>query len=259
MNDPHVRELLYRVEHSPFVSYEQPYEQELSEFRIRIEVDQSTVVPEKHLATVELKKHFARAEDARGVVEPFLRAWELDVGLRLDDPEALRFMYLRADIVDRDAPPGTIPAPSSLAVGAVFDAVAVRRFDHYPPPPSGMAIMPGSDVEAMFDKWSRYKANQAELADTANFCLTALEGMQKTKDRRGKSAKKFRISKRVLDRLGELAERGRKYKGYGRPYSGAESTWLEEVLKKIIRRAAEIAHDPDACRVMITMDDLPRT
>jgi hypothetical protein len=128
--------------------------------------------------------------------------------------------------------------------------------NEYPAPPSGLAVESGAEVEAMFDKWSRYKAGQAELPDTANFCLTALEGKEKQKDKRKKAAAQFRISKkRVLDPLGQLAERGRKYKGYGLPYTETERAWLEAVLKKLIRRAAEVAYDPDADRAWITMGD----
>jgi hypothetical protein len=166
MNDPHVRALLFRVEHSPFLSYEQLYEDDLPEFRINIEGDQATVEP---------KAHFATAEEAQAVVEPFLRTWELDACLRLDDPKALRFVYLRPDIVDQDPPPGTLLAPFTVAVGAVIDAVSVKRLDQYPAPPSGLAVEPGSDVEAMFKVWGQYKAGQARLGDTADFCRGALE------------------------------------------------------------------------------------
>lgn len=61
----------------------------------------------------------------------------------------------------------------------------------------------------------------------------------------------------MLDSLGQLAERERKYKGYGAPYTGTERTWLEVALKKLIRRAAEAAYDRNADRPLITMDDLP--
>jgi hypothetical protein len=87
MNNPHVRALLYRVEHSSIFSYEnaQPFADDLPEFRIRIEDDQATLEP---------KEHFASADEAQAVVEPVLRAWELDAALTLDNPEVLRFRYL---------------------------------------------------------------------------------------------------------------------------------------------------------------------
>ena len=198
------------------------------------------------------------------MVEPVLRAWELDAALK-NEPGVLRFVYLRPEMVDvylrpemvdRNPPPGVVtPHTGRISVTGWPPTVRVGRGE-YPAPPSGLAI--GSEVTAMFDKWSRYKAGQGELADTANFCLTALEGKEKEKDKRKKAAAKFRISrKRVLDPLGQLAERGRKYKGYDLPYTETERAWLEVVLKKLIRRAAEVAHDPNAPRPLISMGDLP--
>jgi hypothetical protein len=66
----------------------------------------------------------------------------------------------------------------------------------------------------------------------------------------------------VLNELGTLADKkggphARKYKGYNLPYTEPERAWLEAILKKLIWRAAEVAHDPDANRPLITMDDLP--
>ena len=69
----------------------------------------------------------------------------------------------------------------------------------------------------------------------------------------------------MINKLGELADRkggphARKYKGYRSPYTEIEHAWLEAILKKVIRRAAEVAYDPNAARPLITMDDpdLPR-
>jgi hypothetical protein len=250
MNDPHVQALLYRVEHSPTFNYEKarPLECDMAEFHIRIENDQATAKP---------KQHFATAKEAQKVVEPFLRAWELDAALTHDSPDVLRFVYLRSEIIDRNPPPGAVqPGTGGLSVRGE-DVTFRTHLEEYSSPPSGLAVEPGCEVAAMFDKWTRYKAGEAELADTANFCLTALEGKEKRKGRRAKAAEKFRISKRVLDRLGQLAERERKYKGYGVPYTGTERTWLEVGLKKLIRRAAEVAYDPNAVRAWVTMDDLP--
>jgi hypothetical protein len=110
----------------------------------------------------------------------------------------------------------------------------------------------------MFDRWSRYKAGQALLGDTADFCRGALEGGMG----RQAAADHYRIDRPVIDKLGDLAGRkggpqARKYKGYAAPYTEPERAWLEAALKSIIRRAAEMAHDPDTGRCLITMDDLP--
>ena len=162
---------MYRVEHSSAFSCEnaQPPPDDLPEFHLRIEGDQAIVEP---------KQHFATAEEALKVVGPVLRAWELDAALTRDNPDVLRFAYRRALIEDR--PPPQKPGVVQLAAGVVevhsFAQASIRlSLSAYPAPPSGLTVKPGSEVEAMFDKWSRYKACQAELGNTADFCRGALE------------------------------------------------------------------------------------
>ena len=74
MNDPHVKALHYTVKHGPHVDYSKapPFEREESDFKIRIEG--------LH-AEITMKSHFASLEEARAAIEPFLRAWSLDMAL----------------------------------------------------------------------------------------------------------------------------------------------------------------------------------
>lgn len=111
----------------------------------------------------------------------------------------------------------------------------------------------------MYDRFSRHKTGQIPLGPMADFCLTVLEkGGQ-----RSAAAKHYGIDIRVLSRLGELAaERGgrahsRKWKGWSSEYTDQERAWIEAAVKAIIRRGAEIAHDPGINRHRIGMADLP--
>jgi len=245
MNDPHVEALVYVVKHSPTFSYDkaEPYERQLPECRINIERRQATIAP---------KEHFATAEKARAVVEPILRAWELDAALEHDNPDVLRFVYLAPKIIDRDPTPGVAriePVSVRLKMG---DLAVCLDLGEYPAPPAGLVVR--SDVAAMFDRWRRYKAGQALLGDTADFCRGALE----QGGGRQAAAERYQIDRPVLDTLGELADRkggahARKFKGYGAPYSERERVCLEDALKKLIRRAAEVAHEPAATRPLLTM------
>jgi hypothetical protein len=154
--------------------------------------------------------------------------------------------------------------PQTRRITVTGADVALRLgLKEYPAPPSGLA---GSfEVVAIFDRWSRYKAGQALLGDTADFVRGALEQAAsngKLQDRRQAAADHYRIDRAVIDELGDLADRkggsqARKYKGYRTPYTETERAWLEAVLKKLIRRAAEVACDPCAGRLWITMGDLP--
>jgi hypothetical protein len=174
----------------------------------------------------------------------------------LDDPEAFSFEYRRADIMDRDPPPGTLQAPFAVAMGAVIDAVIVKHLDQYPAPPVGLVM--STEVDAMYDRFSRYNVGQVPLGPMADFCRTVLE-----KGQRSAAAKKYGIDPLVLRTLADLAaEKGgrvdsRKWKGWSSEYSEQERAWIEVAVKRLIRRAAEVAYDPKAARVLITMGDLP--
>jgi hypothetical protein len=83
------------------------------------------------------------------------------------------------------------------------------------------------------------------------------------KERRKRAAERFKVEFAVLKKLGELADNkggrdARKTKGATAEFTGAERAWLEEAMKCLIRRAAQIAYDPTAALPQITMkDDLP--
>jgi hypothetical protein len=115
------------------------------------------------------------------------------------------------------------------------------------------------------------------LNDGGYFCLTVLEaaaemGRSAPKTRtsgpnslRAKAAEHFQIDLTVLDKIGNLTgNRGgrsgsRKRQGADKPLTPAESEWLEQALKLLIRRAAEVAHDPTpGSHEKITMGDLPK-
>ncbi|HEU0154946.1 MAG TPA: hypothetical protein VFQ82_02670, partial [Stellaceae bacterium] len=61
---------------------------------------------------------------------------------------------------------------------------------------------------------------------------------------------------------GELTDKkggpeARKAKGVTVPFSPAEHVWIEAAMKLLIRRAAEVAGDPEGAFPQITMEDLP--
>ena len=141
-------------------------------------------------------------------------------------------------------------------------AVIAKYPDRYPAPPMSFTV--NSVVAAMFDRWSRYARDRDRLGDAANLCLTLLEdSTQVAKKKRAAAARKYTIDLRVLAETGRLAatkggqRHGRKGEAVGEDYTDSEIAWLEAALKKIIRRAAEVAHDPNATYPLITMGGLP--
>ena len=67
----------------------------------------------------------------------------------------------------------------------------------------------------------------------------------------------------VVTTLGRLTgEKGgveaRKGMGRQNEFAGNERAWLDQAVKRLIWRAAEVAHDPASAQTQVTMADLPK-
>ena len=81
-------------------------------------------------------------------------------------------------------------------------------------------------------------------------------------DTREPAASHYGVDEAVLDALGKLSSTNggvgaTKAQGMPLEYTSEETRFLEEAVKAIIRRSAEVAHDPNARRPLITMSNLP--
>ena len=143
MNDPHVVSLHYEVVSSPDVTFNAP------------PLDHSTPEFDVHLAEGQvaftLRGHHSSEEEARKVVEPFVRAWVISYGL-VTSPEHFRLKFSRAEIIDRAPPPGAvlIAEPGKLTLTGMPVGFHVTRRE-YPPPPQSFASSPL--VEDMYYRW----------------------------------------------------------------------------------------------------------
>lgn len=254
MNDPHVEALVYRVEHGPNVDYDkaEPLEHDTQTFSVRIEDGQ---------ARFDMKEHFDTEEAAREAIEPFIQSWELSVGLK-DGPDRFALVFDRSEIIDRNPPSGVnIYAPVGRFVLQGFDAEVRLSHYNYPEPPYGLAVNP--DVTSMHTRYLGYRRGNEPLATMAHFCLTVLEeSTGRTTRRRQLAAKKFRISSKVLNKLAYFtSEKGgveaRKAGGIRKEFTVQERQWIEATIKGMIRRAAEVAYDPNQALQQITFADFP--
>ena len=195
MNDPHVETLVYRLKAAPNVHYENalPIDVDYEEFSGRLESNQ---------LICEMKMHYPHIEAARSVVEPCLRAWEVDVALRLGRGE-LNFVYKDAKVIDRNPSPPGSPQKSHISGGGQITASGhatigvVRR--QYPHPSMLFRISP--DVETLWKRYEMYLDKKEPICSMAYFCLTVIEAKAKG---RLKASLMFSIDKRVLNKLGEL-------------------------------------------------------
>ena len=251
MNDPHVVALNYRIEHASWVDWSTAEPLELHEDAFSVRVEDMRV-------RFLMKEHHATEDDACTAVEDYLRAWEFDAALR-HDPGAFKLRFVRSEIEDRNPAPGTVHALASPITATAELGVARGTVlpPSYPAPPS-TGLRSDPDVERMFNRYAKYRDRREPLTSMTYFCLNVLE--ESTGDR-PKAAKRYGISKCVLDQLGNLSSiRGgsdaRKAAGVHHDLTGQESQFLEAAVKAIIRRAAEYAYDPNASLRPITMRDL---
>jgi hypothetical protein len=250
MNDPHVSVLMYRVRHYETVNYDKasPLEYETASFKVSIKGCE---------ARFEMKEHFPTAEQAREAVGPFIRQWQFAAALDRD-PGEFELVFLDAVVEDRKPTPGVVDAARQETVQArdSFSPVVCRG--SYPEPPTNVAM--NTDVEVMALRHSRYKQRRDTLPNMAYFCLIVLEHAA---GGRPAIPSKFGIASSVVKTLGRLTdEKGgseaRKGKGRSHEFTANERSWLEHATKRMIRRAAEVAYDPDAAASQITMGDLPK-
>jgi hypothetical protein len=255
--DPHVVSLRYRIKPSKGVTFGNdtwPIEREFDAFRLSVTHE---------TATAHMKEHHATEDEAREVVEGYLRRLEIFEAVR-PMGTGVKFTFEEAEVVDRDPPPIYATARAIPAIGSEAWAEVVREL-HLPDLPEVFAM--SSDVEVMWNRYEGYLQKREPLLSVAYFCLTRFRsGAGNNKE----AASRYRVSKNVLDELGKLASRSgddttaRKWdsKPPPQPLSDSEKVWVEEWVENAIRlliyRAGQHASDPDREWPMITMKDLPK-
>ena len=261
MHDPHVAALVFRVGHGSRVAYGHgapPIEHRELGFRLRL--SDGTV-------RFELDEHYATKEEALERVGPYIRNWEMDACLS-GEPGDFRLEFQEAEVIDRDPPP---PTPGTISFSATAGAPSARMSvsvvkSAYPPPPSGLTLKADDpDVDTMYHRLSGYYSGREPLPSMAYFCLTMLERrfIGNRSVRRTATGGHYHIDVAVLDEVGELSSTkggvgsGRKAGAAGTELSRKEARFLEGAIKQIIRRVAEVAHNPAGAFPTITLADLP--
>jgi hypothetical protein len=260
MNDPHVTALHYMIEPAKSTDYDKapPLTGQTDTFDYTLASGEATFV---------MKSHFATEEEARGVVDPFLRAWSIHAGVD-NIAEEITFHFKKADMIDRQPISGEgvhgmgrcVIRASAHASGTFH--VSRARFPS--PPPQQFALSP--DVETMYLRYRAYRQKRETLLSAAYMCLTVLEASlgPNVRGKRQAVCDKYRIDLTVRKTFGDLvSERGgaseaRKMPGTGPliPLTEGEKRWIEAAVRRLILRAGEYSYDPNNLP-MITMNDFP--
>ena len=237
----HVVALRYRLQPGDHVSYPDPpplvFENEVARFGL-----------EKNQLRCEMKSHVATLDEARALIDPILRNWEMEIELARG-PGELRFIYENAEIIDQTpAIPGVIrghvmvAAQEALLVSTGNLTCHITR-GKYPDPPVGFHLSP--DAESILLRFRGYKGGREPLLSMAYFCLTVVESAAGGRNRRSNSVKTFGIAENVLDKLGDLTtNRGdravpRKAHATSKPLTDAEHKWIEATIKQLVLRLCD--------------------
>jgi hypothetical protein len=251
VRDPHVASLRYLLTPEGSTSYKDaaPVAANNTLFALVLSGDRLLIT---------LNEHFATPAEARTAVEPFLRAWELDVELSGRRGE-LRFTYEDAEVIDRDPPPAghaVFDARAGIVTVASMETTAHVVRASYPAPPIAFRASP--DVESMWFRYSGYQQGREPLFSMAYFCLTLVESRFGGRKR---ASQHLKIAEPILRKIGEFTTtRGdhrtaRKAHASNRPPSPAEESWLDAAVRLLIRRVGEL--DAGASITAKEFGDLP--
>lgn len=188
-------------------------------------------------AEVWIKGEIASAEEARSIVEPYLRAWEMIAGAERGYP-VFTFRFSGAHI---PLPDGLLGVTASIDIHT--DASLAFALDKLPPLPMRVPSTPWA--WAVWDRFSRYREGAEALVPTAYFCLTLLfaasADQRAPKENKVKAAARFfGLPEQVLKTMGELTARpdlkhGRKITGTLLSLSDQDLQFVERELVRIVR------------------------
>jgi hypothetical protein len=243
MNDPHVTALCYKVSVGKDVDYNNApsLTESTPEFEFSFNGKK---------AIFTMKQHYSSADEAKAVMEPYLRAWDILIGL-VHDPDDLKLKLDHADIIDRSPDSNkknTINLQAHISAHVVVsDKVSLHiSRGKFPPFPKNFKASP--DAETMYLRYKSYREGRESLTAMAYICLTVF---QASAGGRKEAAEIYSIDYDILDTLGRLTStkggpgEARKFPKHGRfdPLHPKEKEWIVSVVKVLIRRAGEYAHD----------------
>lgn len=254
MRDPHVEQLHYEIGTGEGLSFGAPAPVDFSNHLGRFHLENGKLL-------VSPMDHYPNAGAARAIIDPFLRSWEVKADL-LHNIGAIRFKFVDSKIVDLNPlPPGSGTTVSTrtgeVIVTGELTSLHITQ-NSYPAAPTVFRTTP--EVELAYGRWRAFREGREPLQSMAYLVLTLCEAI--SGDRR-KAAASLDVEKAVLDTIGQLSStKGdkstiRKLKPGAalQPLSGAESSWLDAAVRRLVYRLGE--HASGAPLRRIAMTDFP--
>ena len=251
MNDPHVVALIYNVDPSLADTYSEARALDYDHDAFRITSHASQI-------RFDMKQHYSTELEAREVVDLFIRHWQFHSDLA-EPGYSLRLNFCDSEVVDRNPTSNGILIHATSRTRWKGTAQLHVRYPHYPTPPRiGFNVTP--NVASMYHRFCAYKRQREPLVSMVYFCLTMLISSA-TPPNRIAAAKKYRISRGILRRIGDLTTnkggaQARKAAGVANALTSTERSFLTAAVRVVILRAAQVAHDPSAHYPRITLRNL---
>lgn len=254
MNDPHVNSLSYRLTPPENVTYNAPPPVTITRPGFH-----GTLADGMFTATMDT--HYATLDEARAVVDPFLRGWEMTSVLQGGD--AITFHYQDADIIDwSPSPPGgrVLHAVTAACTVSVSDAIQISicRAAY---PAALQAFAATTTVQILWDRYCQWLQGRESLFSLANFSDTYLRWAVSDAlgDTRRDASKAFHIDKAILKKIGDLAaNRGGDREGRKAgtiPATPGERQWMTAAVRAIILQVGAV--ESGQAVTNLTMADLP--
>src|ERR1700694_3358227 len=134
MGDPHVESVAYELKTGWIFDNPPDLDSETIVFKAKLK---------NGILRVEPRDHFATEEGARRAAEPFLLAWEIDVGITCGQ-RAITFEFSQSHIIDRDPPRAGSPltVTGALTMSMSLSGTVQITSKMYPAPPAGFTADP---------------------------------------------------------------------------------------------------------------------
>ena len=263
--------LIYRVKHGDTFNYDNTAPLYLKNQNVN-DCWFDLIVEDKEVQ-FKFKTHYAMKSEARAAIEEYIHNWEFDACLERNDPDYFRLEFFDSVIKDRNPTPG-VHKVNAGPVYWKFDVPPVSVTigpANYPLPPSDLSL--DADTETMFQRYMGYCRDREKLTSMAYLCLTVLENSAKppspqrkrpTSKKRLAAVGKYQIEEDVLNEIGRLSTEkgghgeGRKGEALADNLTHEERHFMEQAVKKMIRRMAEKAHDPNKTLQAISLSGFPR-
>lgn len=199
------------------------------------------------------KRDYNEVSKARNDIEPYLRSWEIDFGLK-QGRRTISFEFSKAELI-RPVENNTHVQRVTVEVSDFETSVSVS-FHDYPDPPQNFVA--SQDVKTLWYRYKSFLDGSERLMPMAYFCLTVLTYKASSREN---AAKQLNVAPDILNKIGEISSTrgsGRTARKYGSltPATEQERVWLQKAVKKLIRRAGE--RDVSADMEKIEMNDLPK-